>query len=202
MGGSKPKKMLVTNLSIMLIIGFVYMLAFMPFGAVPDGPVLKGNTGENNVALQIVIDGTSDIDAYMKMLEEFGVAGTFFFSEQCYYSNEAVLQQVLDSGHGIGYYVYEDENEDEDARLGLYLGGGYSVPVMSYIEGSELRQVCPSIDVTKLIRVDGWQQVLGETVLDDMFIYIDADNNFEDFEKIVQIVLDKGYTILKVNEML
>ena len=193
------KKTLITNTYLALIIAFVYFSAFMSNGLYQGSPVLKGNSGGDNVAFQIAVDELSDVDTYMSVLEDFGAAGTFFFSEQSYNSNEEVLLEVSDRGHGIGYYIGE---EDDGMQLSLYMGGGYSIPVMNYIEGSQVRQVCPSLDVTKLMISDDWQQTLGEAVTGDMFIYLDADNNFEDFEKIVQIVLDKGYTILKVNEML
>lgn len=191
---SGAKKMLITNLGIALIIGFVYVMAFMPFGEFHQSPWLKGNTGGNNVALQIVVEESSDVVAYMNMLEGYGVPGTFFFSRQ--HDNKDMIKLALDRGHGIGFYMCGDD------QFRLYLGGGYSVPVMSYGVGGEAMRVCPSIDSTKLISTDDWQQVLSEAALSDMFISCDADNNLEDFEKIVQIVLDKGYTILKVNEML
>ena len=190
--------MLITNVGIALIIGFVYILAFMPFGGLSGGPVFKGNTGSSNVAMQIVVDEKSDVNAYMDMLEDFGAFGTFFFPEPCYQDQDELIQAVLKRGHSVGYYVYKDD----DAQFGLYLGGGYSVPVMNYMAGNELIQVCPSIDMTVLENTDEWQKVFSETALDDLFIHVDADNNFEEFEKIVQIVRNKGYTILKVNEML
>ena len=97
----------------------------------------------------------------------------------------------------MGYYI------NEDARASaLYIGGGYSIPVMSYAEEGGVHEVCPSINVSQLCQTDGWTQVLSDSVKGDMFLYIRADNNFSDFEKVVQIVLDKGYTILKVSEML
>ena len=193
------KRPVLTNLCLVAIMALVYMMAFTPFGLTDSiGAVLKGNTGEQNVALQIAVDDSSDLTAYMEALDAVGVKATFFFCEQCYRENNEVLEQVVKNGHGIGYYTSADGSGSPD----LYIGGGYSIPVMNYAEDNGVQQVCPSIDVTKLKSTDGWQQVLSENMIADMFLYIDADNNFEDFEKIVQIVLDKGYTILKVNEML
>jgi hypothetical protein len=73
---------------------------------------------------------------------------------------------------------------------------------MSSTEEGGVREVCPSIDVSLLSHTDDWTHVLSDSVAGDMFLYIRADNNLSDFEKVVQIVVDKGYTILKVSEML
>ena len=84
----------------------------------------------------------------------------------------------------------------------MYIGGGYSLPVMSYEIGAENARVCPSIDVSKLSKRNDWAQVLQDSLCNDLFLYVDADIDLAEFEKIVQIVSDKGYTILKIDEML
>ena len=192
------KKALVTNIGIAVIIALVYFCAFMPFD-IMRGPVMKGSTNGENIALQIAVNDSSDIGAYMDSLDAFGIKGTFFFPEQFYMENRQVIRRVIERGNGIGYYVCK---KDDGQRLVLYIGGGYSVPVMSYVKGSRVVQVCPSIDVDKLKNGEDWQQILGESLLGDMFIYTNADNNLHDFKKVVQIVLNKGYTILKMDEML
>ncbi len=195
---SSMKKTLVTNLCLALIILLVYFSAFVPArSALGEGPALKGNTGTNVVGLQIVVEDKSNIAAYLDTLERYGVKGTFFFSEQRTDANDSTMQSVVDRGHGAGYYINEFTRASR-----LYIGGGYSIPVMSAAAEEGVREVCPSVDITKLCRVDDWTSVLSEAITGDMFLYIRADNNFVDFEKVVQIVLDKGYTILKVNEML
>jgi len=122
-----------------------------------------------------------------------------FFCEQCNIQSEQMAERAKNEGHGVGYYVCAEHDKKQG---GQYIAGGYSLPVMSYVGDSEIYQVCPSIDITKLKQLDDWQQILNEKISSDMFIYFRADNNFDDFEKIVQIVLNKGYTILKVDEML
>lgn len=196
---SSVKKTLVTNVCLVVIIALVYITAFIPFDNMlqGSGPALKGNTGQDVIGLQIVVDDQTDVAAYLDTLDRYGVKGTFFFREQETDLQQQVLLGVIERGHGVGYYI----NERTRAAL-LYIGGGYSIPVMSCDEGDGVRAVCPSIDVSKMCISDDWTAVLADALAGDMFIYIRADNNFSDFEKIVQIVLDKGYTILKVNEML
>lgn len=196
---SSFKKIFITNAALALIIAFVYLSAFSTYPAMfMRGPIMKGNTNGDNVALQIAADEDSDIASYMDMLDRFGVKATFFFPEQQYSQSSDVLKQVTGRGNGIGYYPCKGGGQ----RLMLYIGGGYNIPVMSYLSGSRVVQVCPSIDVEKLKSKDDWQQTLSKNLLGDMFIYTNADNNLGDFEKVVQIVLNKGYTILKMDEML
>jgi hypothetical protein len=193
------KKALITNVCLLLIIALVYVAAFMPFGSLlpAAGPALKGSTGKNVVGLQIIVDDQTNIAAYIVLLEMYGVKGTFFFSEQQTEALESAMLTVIQRGHGVGYYI----NERTRASA-LYIGGGYSIPVMNCAQGDAVREVCPSIDVSKLSLCSGWTSALADSLAGDMFLCIRADNNFEEFEKTVQIVLDKGYTILKVNEML
>ncbi len=200
---NKPKlsirRTLVTNACLAIIIIMVYLTAFGSIGAVLGGagPALKGATGEDVVGLQIIVEDGSDIAGYMDTLDRYGAKGTFFFSDQQTAATASELSAVLKRGHGVGYYI-----SGEPQGAALYIGGGYSVPVMSSAEADGVREVCPSIDVSLLSETQGWTKVLSDTVSGDMFLYIRADNNFSDFEKVVQIVLDKGYTILKVSEML
>ena len=90
------------------------------------------------------------------------------------------MERVKERGNGVGYYVAAD---NDGQKLMLYLGGGFSVPVMSYEFGSRVLQVSPSIDVCKLKDTGDWQKKLNEKLKGDMFIYTDADNNLADFEK-------------------
>ena len=55
---------MVTDIGLAVIILFVYFTAFMPVYPVPfsKGPVMKGNTNGDNVALQIAVNEGSDID--------------------------------------------------------------------------------------------------------------------------------------------
>jgi hypothetical protein len=71
----------------------------------------------------------------------------------------------------------------------MYIGGGYSVPVMSCEEGDGFKQVCPSINVDRLKKLANWTEVLSARLAGDMFLYIDGDNDQAVFKKIVQIVL-------------
>ena len=189
---------IVSNLCLLLIIGLVALSSFGTHALAAREPALKGRTGADNVALQIAVDQSSDVEAYMEALERAGAHGTFFFCSQCYVDN-ALLQQVKQRGHGVGYYTCAAH---EGQETGMYIGGGYSVTVMSYDDGENMQQVCPSINLTKLKKLDDWTEVLSRRISGDMFLYIAADNDQEDFKKVVQIVLDKGYTILKVDEML
>jgi hypothetical protein len=179
-------------------MGLTYVASF-GFASPSQGLALKGCTGENNVALQITVDDNSDVEAYMDTLERLGAYGTFFFCEQCYKDDGTVIKEVLARGHGIGLYVCEEHDGKE---ADMYIGNGYSVPVMSYDDGSDLRHIGPSIDFETLKTHAVWQQILQENIYGDMFIRIAADNDFDDFEKVVQIIREKGYTILKVEEML
>ncbi len=188
----------ITNLLLMMIIGLVALASFGSHALAVQGPALKGRTGANNVALQIAVDQSSDVEAYMDALESVGAYGTFFFCSQCYVDN-ALMQQVKQRGHGVGYYTC---SAHENQETGMYIGGGYSVTVMSYETGETMQSVCPSINLTKLRTLQNWTDVLSRRISGDMFLYVAADNDQEDFKKVVQIVLDKGYTILKVDEML
>ena len=188
----------ITNLFLVMIIGLVALASFGSHALAAQGPALKGRTGANNVALQIAVDQSSDVVAYMDALESVGAHGTFFFCSQCYVDHTLMLQ-VKQRGHGVGYYTCAAH---ENQETGMYIGGGYSITVMSYETGETLQQVCPSINLTKLRSLGNWQDVLSRRISGDMFLYVEADNDQEDFKKVVQIVLDKGYTILKVEEML
>ena len=188
----------ITNLLLLMIIGLVALASFGSHALAAQGPALKGRTGANNVALQIAVEQSSDVGAYMDELENVGAHGTFFFCSQCYVDNE-LIQQVKQRGHGVGYYTCAAHEKQE---TGMYIGGGYSVTVMSYESGENMQQVCPSINLAKLKTLQNWQDVLSRRISGDMFLYVAADNDQEDFKKVVQIVLDKGYTILKVDEML
>ncbi len=193
------KKILVTNVAIMLIIAFVYVTAFLPFGSLhSNSPILKGRTGENNVALQIAVREDTDVAAYMAVLDTLSAKGTFFFCEPADSDMAAMIRQVEAGGHGVGYY----NDADDGGYHTLYIGGGYSLPVMNYENNDVVCRVCPSIDVTKLKKQEDWTQVLRENVSSDLFLYVEADNDFDEFEKIVQIIRHKGYTILKIHEML
>ena len=196
---SSIKRLLVSNIGVAVIIVFVFMCAFSPFDLsfLNIGPAMKGNTGGNYVALQISVDEDSDVLKYIEVLKEAGVSATFFFPEHAYLGNGAIIKKVIDSGNGAGYYV-----SGESGRLSFYLGGGVSIPVMSYISGNGARQVCPSIDLPNLNRRNEWERVLKENLAGDMFINTDADNDYEGLKKIVQIIRDKGYTIMKMDQML
>lgn len=195
------KRLLVSNIGVLLIIVFVFLCAFTPFDLsfLNIGPAMKGNTHGSNVALQLSVNYDSDVAKYIEILKEEGVIATFFFPEQYYLENSGVLKKVINSGNGAGYYVSGIRGND---KLSFYLGGGVSIPVMSYISGNGARQVCPSIDLSKLNAYYDWKQVLEEKLKADMFINVDADNNYEELKKIVQIIRDKGYTILKMDQML
>jgi hypothetical protein len=198
---SSIKKMLVTNIGLALIIAFVCFSAFMPVYPAPlsRGPLMKGNTGGENVALQISVGDNSDVGPYLDMLDAFGVKATFFFPEQYYGDGSHLVKQVTERGNEAGFYPCK---ENDGQRLVLYIGGGYSIPVMNYENGGKLLNVSPSIDVDMLMEADNWEQILSENLMGDMFVYTSADNDLADFKKIVQIVLNKGYTILKMDEML
>lgn len=188
----------LTNGCICLIIAFVYYASFGQFGQTANSPVLKGVTGGENIALQITVTEKSDINAYMDTLERAGAKGTFFFCEQCGIDS-GVIEQVAQRSHGVGYYVcpkHKGRNTD------MYIADGFGIPVMKYNDGDTVRHVAPSIDLAKLKQRADWPRVLEESVCKDMFIRIVADNVIWEFEKVVQIVSDKGYTILKINEML
>jgi hypothetical protein len=188
-----------TNLCLLLIIGLVSLATF-GVGLLSNSqePALKGRTGANYVGLQIAVEPSTNVGAYMDTLETLGARGTFFFCVQ-QPADEKAIRQVKQRGHGVGYYTC-DENQSQET--GMYIGGGYSVPVMSYESGDALMKVCPSINLTKLKKLHNWLDVLSAQISGDMFLYVTADNDQEEFKKIVQIVLDKGYTILKVDEML
>jgi hypothetical protein len=198
---SSIRKIAVTNIAILFIIAFVFLCAFTPvdLAFLSAGPVMRGNTNGNNIALQLSADGESDIPAYMDELDSLGIKATFFFPENFYIGNSAMLEKIIGRGNGVGYYV---NRESADERLAYYLGSGVNVPVMSYISGSSTIEVSPSIDVSKLKKADGWQRVLKDNLAGDMFVYTDADNNLDELKKIVQIVRNKGYTILKMDDML
>lgn len=192
------KRSLVTNIFLVLIMGLVYVASF-GFAQPTQGLALKGCTGGSNVGLQLTVTQDSDVAAYMDAMDRMGVQGTFFFCEQCIKDNDAMVRSVLARGYSVGYYVCAEHNGvDSD----MYIGNGYSVPVMSYESGSGVRQIGPSIDFEKLKKNDDWQQVFRDSIFGDMFIRIEANNEMTEFEKVVQIVRDKGYTILKVEEML
>lgn len=192
------KRSVVTNIALLLIIVIVYAASF-GFASPSQGLALKGCTGGSNVALQIAVTDSSDVEAYMDALDRADAHGTFFFCEQCCKNVESLIGEVIARGHSVGYYVCtEHEGGDSD----MYIGNGYSVPVMSYDDGRNMRHIGPSIDFEKLKKQENWPQLLRDNIFGDMFIRIEADNKIDEFEKVVQIVRDKGYTILKVEEML
>lgn len=192
---SSVKKTLVTNACLAVIIAGVYLMAFWPFGGLVRGPAMQGNTGEDNIGLQIAVDEQSDVAAYLAMLDGLGAKATFFFSESRQDDVDAA-RLVMQSGHSIGTY---DKNGMES---GMYIGSGYSVPVMSYAQPGRFAQVGTSIDLGRLTQREDWEDVLAGSLSRDMFLLIPADNDLDQFKKTVQIVRDKGYTILKVDEML
>ncbi len=192
------KRSLVTNICLVLIIGFVYVTSF-GFARPSLGLALKGSTGGSNIGLQISVTQGTDVAAYLDAMDRIDVQATFFFCEQCIKDNGEMLDEVLSRGQSVGYYVCEAHDGIESD---MYIGNGYSVPVMSYDNGSGVRHIGPSIDFEKLKRQDDWPAVLRDNIYGDMFIRIEADNEMSEFEKVVQIVRDKGYTILKVEEML
>ncbi len=198
---SSIKKILVTNIGLALIMAFVCFSVFMPIhpALFSRGPLMKGNTGGNNIALQVSIGENSDVGAYLDTLDRYGITATFFFPEQYGSDKNHLLRMVADRGSGVGFYPCK---ENDEQRLVLYIGAGYTIPVMNYKSGNKVLQVSPSIDIDKLKEAGDWQRVLNENLEGDMFIYISADNDLIDFEKTVQIVLNKGYTILKMDEML
>ena len=190
---------LITNLCLLLIISLVYLATFGQHALrAAYEPALKGYTGTDNIGLQIAVNQSSDIEAYMETLEKMGVKGTFFFCAQCL-KDDSLVQEVKQRGHGVGFYTCAAH---EGADTEMYIGGGYSLPVMGYEEGDTLLKVCPSINLSKLKKMNNWMDVLSDHIRGDMFLYVVADNDQDDFKKVVQIVLDKGYTILKVDEML
>lgn len=192
------KTALLTNGCICIIIAFVYFASFGPLGQISSGPQLKGCTGGDNIALQITVAKDSNINAYMDTLERAGAKGTFFFCEQCGTDSD-VIEHVKQRGHGVGYYVCANHKGRE---TDMYIGGGFSVPVMQYQDGETVHHIAPSIDLAKLKQFNDWPKVLDESLGKDMFIRVIADNVIWEFEKVVQIVSDKGYTMLKVDEML
>jgi hypothetical protein len=190
---------ILTNLCLLLIIGLVSLATFgTRLLSDAQGPALKGRMGAAGVGLQIAVEADTDVGAYMDTLEALSARGTFFFCDQCAADDEAI-SQVKQRGHGVGRYACAAHDGEE---AGMYIGGGYSVPVMSYEDGDALLSVCPSINLAKLKKLDNWLTVLGDRLRGGMFLYVAADNDQAEFKKIVQIVLDKGYTILKVDEML
>ncbi len=77
--------------------------------------------------MQIAVTASTDVGAYMNALEKLGVRGTFFFRSPDA-ADDASAVEVKQRGHGVGYY----DAADDDSEAGMYIGGGYSVPVMSY----------------------------------------------------------------------
>lgn len=192
------KKTMLTNSCIGLIIAFVCFTSFGPLGQISGAPLLKGCTGGDNVALQIMVNDSSEVGAYMDTLERVGAQGTFFFCEQCG-ASEDLLSQVRQRGHGVGSYVCAAHKGKE---TDMYIGSGYSVPVMHYNDGQLIRRIGPSLDIARLKAQQGWLQTLEENLFGDMFIRVVADEAIGDFEKVVQIVSNKGYTMLRIDEML
>lgn len=172
------KRTVITDLCLAAIIICVYVTVFAGT-SILSKPAFKGSTGQNKVGLQIAALETSDIDAYLDMLSEYEISATFFFDNRI---EEDVKERIENLGHSTGRF--------ED---------GKTYPVMSYAQGT--KKVSPSIDVTQLKESSDWQQVLEQSIAPDMLIFVSADNNFSEFEKIVQIVLDKGYTIDRMEEM-
>jgi len=184
------KNTLILDLCILAVIAAVSLAAFWLPGVDTGGPALRGNTDANGIGLQIAATGEEDTARYLDALDEIGAKATFFFPEETQPDDAMAL--VRSRGHGVGT---RGEN-------GMYIGGGASVPVMSYRSGSGIRQVAPSIDTTKMfVHSEGAQQ-FASSLHRGMFVYVDAADDFADFQKIVQIAVDKGYTMLKIDEML
>lgn len=187
----------VINCCICAIIVFVYFASFGGLWHTANAPVMKGCTGEDNIALQIMVDSKSDIDSYIDVLERANAKGTFFFCTLCQ-QDDMAIEAVRKKGHGVGYYVCDKHTQSDK---GMYVGGGHTIPVMQYKESGNVRLVAPSIDLRVLTRNKDWPKLFEQSLRKDMFVGIFA-NNICEFEKAVQIVSDKGYTILKINEML
>jgi len=171
------KRTLITDICIALIILGVYAVVFVSGSIFSGRPALKGNSSGSKVGLQIAVIPTSDVGAYISMMSDLGICATFFFDS----AQRELAAKIEHAGQSVG--------QIEQAQ---------SVPVMSYGQG---RKVGTSIDIDRLKQRDDWQQVLSESVSAGMLLYVVADNDFDDFEKIVQIVLDKGYTIVEMEEM-
>ena len=171
------KRAVITDICLAVIIIMVYFASFIVVNLLSDKPALKGSTDENQVGLQIAIDETSDIDGYLEILEKYEISATFFFD-----TGGDAMQELSMQGHSVGV---------------LHESG--SLPVMSIDDGSKI--ISTSIDLDQLIKGEDWAKLLESKVAAGMLLFITADNNFRDFEKIVQIVLNKGYTIVKMEEM-
>src|SRR5690242_10734456 len=112
---SSIKKILITNIGLALIIAFVYFSAFMPIYPAPlsRGPLMKGNTGGDNVALQISIDEKSDVESYLDMLDRYGITATFFFPEQYNSDKNYLLRMVAARGCGVGFYPCKEDDSQK-----------------------------------------------------------------------------------------
>lgn len=174
---SNIKRALITDTFLAVIIMIVYFAAFVGVSLISDKPALKGSTGEEKIGLQIAVNEQSDIGAYKDILEKYRISATFFFDAEC-----SSMQELEGEGYSTGF-LHESN----------------SVPVLSY--GSSDEKISTSVDLDKLINTEGWEETLKKTISGDMLIFKTADNDFEVFEKIVQIILDKGYTIVKMEEM-
>lgn len=171
------RRAVITDICLAVIIMMVYFAAFIGVKLLSDKPALRGSTAENQVGLQIAIDVQSDVEKYIKILEKYEISATFFFD-----TNSEVMQELSQQGHSVGFLHERD-----------------ALPVMSYDGGSKM--ISTSIDLDHLINSSGWEKLLEAKVAAGMLMFITADNNFSEFEKIVQIVLNKGYTIVKMEEM-
>lgn len=171
------RKAVITDICLAVIIMMVYFAAFIGVKLLSDKPALKGNTAENLVGLQIAIDEQSNVEKYIEILEEYEISATFFFD-----TSSDAMQDLSQQGHSVGFLHERD-----------------TLPVMSIDGGSKM--ISTSIDLDQLIKSKGWEELLDAKVAAGMLMFITADNNFSEFEKIVQIVLNKGYTIVKMEEM-
>lgn len=171
------KEVLVTDTLLIVIILMVYFTAFIGGMLLPGRPVFRGSAEGDMVGLQIAVGKGSNVEEYIAVLKKYEISATFFFE-----NSGAHMKELIGEEHSTGY-----------------LHSTEAMPVMSYSGGSEV--ISTSIDLDKLRAKQEWEGLLEEKVACGMLLFVSADNNLYDFEKIVQIILDKGYTIVRMEEM-
>ncbi len=109
----KSRISLITNLAIILIIGIVSLVCFIPervtpiYGGKEINAIYNGNRNEKRVSLMFnVYENTEIVNSIIDILNEHNVKATFFVGGCWADDNGKTLNKIVDSGHEIANHGY------------------------------------------------------------------------------------------------
>ncbi len=101
---------LITNIIMVLLVGIVAAVCFVPSGAVPasnTSPYYGGSKEGDTVCLMFnVYEGADVVNGILDLLSERGVKATFFMGGCFADDNEELLKRIATEGHELGNHGY------------------------------------------------------------------------------------------------